>query len=105
MCGLDIEEFTDDMECCPNCKTTSVPCTYDNQVDITINWHELRILCMWAERYALEHTEGAGVVYSIAERIRMQYPNKSALTLSEELGEIEDMFGKNNVETNFPGME
>jgi hypothetical protein len=104
LCGCQIESF-DNLECCPNCKTQSLPCSWDNQVNISINWHELRLIFMWAEKWGMKHCDGAGVVYSIADRIRNQYPNKSSLTFADEIEELKKMFGRDNVQTNFPGIE
>lgn len=37
---------------CPSCGTKSVPMAIAQDVTIKINWHELRILTMWASRWA-----------------------------------------------------
>jgi len=74
--------------CCPNCKSDGVPCDVANDVTIKINWHELRILCIWAENYG-RSIKKQGTVYSIAQRIEDQARgDKPPLTLARELGEI-----------------
>lgn len=106
-CSYQIDSW-EGLKGCPNCASTSVPCSADAQVNISINWQELRVLCMWAERWGLEKVGGAGTVYSIAERILKQvqdeWPNAS-LTLAQDIGQVKDHFGHDNVSTNFPGVE
>ena len=75
--------------CCPNCNSTSVPCDVALDVTVTLNWHELRILCIWAENYG--HTiKKQGTIYSIAARLeeKARKPGMAPLTLAGELGEI-----------------
>lgn len=101
-CGTRIESFEGLSEC-PTCKSKSVPCSDKLQVDISINWHELRVLIMWAENWSLKNSGNAGVIYGIAERIRLQHPEiKTPLTIASEINAIKDEFGHDNVETNFP---
>lgn len=87
-CGHEVESF-EGLTGCPTCGTTGVPCAYENQVDININWHELRILVIWAENYQRSLKDaGDRVVYAIARRLQAQHPDKPALSLAGELGEI-----------------
>jgi len=92
---------------CPRCGTKSLPCDPARDVDVRINWHELRILCMWAERWGLE-AEGRGeggatdVVYAIAGRLKAQHPTQSALTLIDELRGVRKALPGSRVETNHP---
>ena len=103
LCGVDIESFKYLTEC-PNCGTTGQPCGVENQVNVSINWHELRILCIWAERLGLQcKPPSAGTVYAIAERLMKQFPERIPLTLAGEIGELKDAGYK--VETNIPGIE
>lgn len=84
--------------CCPNCGSTSVPCDPAKDVTVKLNWHELRILCIWAENYG-RSIGTPGTVYSIAGRLEEQARAKDfpALTLAGELGEIPGakLFDKN----------
>ena len=52
-CRLDIKSFAG-LEKCPKCGTETVPCSYKNEVNIKINWHELRILTVYAENWLRE---------------------------------------------------
>lgn len=110
-CGFVIQTFDGLCEC-PACGTTGVPCHNDNQVTVTINTHELRILCMWSERYAgtcdqKDNRDGEEtllpVVYSIAARLSKQLPTPVPLTLAGEMQELSDAFGA-KVEHTFPGI-
>lgn len=103
LCGQKIEKF-DDLECCPFCGTDSIPCDDSNNISVTINWHELHLLVVWAEYYA-NMTEGANVhaVYSIAHRLEKQYPNLWKLTLAGELSDLKRQFP--TAQVNYPGVE
>lgn len=85
---------------CPKCGSIGIPCAPADDVDVKINWHELRILVIWAENWAamprddprrgpipLSHT-----VKAIAKRLQEQYPTRVALTLSGELAELSDKY-------------
>lgn len=87
-CGGVIGDW-EDLSCCPHCKTKSVPCANKNQVLVSINWQELRVLCIWAENYQRTLTDrGCGVVYAIAKRLQQQHTDRVVLTLASELGEL-----------------
>ncbi len=97
-CGFKVASY-DGLACCPNCGTESIPCADNNQVTIAINWHELHLLCVWAEQWAHAKCGGAGVVYSIAGRLAAQYPERHALTLAGEVRELQAHFGREHIET------
>jgi len=103
LCRFKIKSFNN-LEKCPNCDTTSVPCSYSNQVDININWQELRLLCIWAERWGHEKVKAASLIYSIIQRIQEQHQNKLPLSLAEE---IQNLPKELNIKviTNIPGVE
>ena len=104
-CGFVIESFGD-LNGCPNCETKGIPCSYENQRNIDINWHELAVLATWAENWAHKTMDGAGVVYSIVDRIKAQYPDiKIPLTLAGEVSQLQEYFGADNIKTNIPGVE
>lgn len=76
---------------CPKCGSRSVPLTSKEDVSIEINWHELRILVIWAENYANSikgraDVEGDPVqtIFGIAKRLQDQHPLLMSLTLSAE---------------------
>lgn len=102
-CGLRVASF-DGLNCCPHCKTDAIPCGDENQISASINWQELRVLCMWAEKWAIDIGETT-TVYSIAQRLEKQFPKRGRLTLAGEIDELKDIYGRDNVETNFPGVE
>ena len=95
-CGHHVESF-DGLNKCPNCESFSTPCHDDMQVQISINWHELHILCVWAENYAREN-DLQNTVFTIAKRIQDQHPTLSPLTLAAELGEVAKQF--EDIDTN-----
>lgn len=90
-CGVefDFKSLPPGTSCCPNCKSDGVPCDVALDVTIKINWHELRILCIWAENYARQ-IKKQGTVYSIVQRIEDQARKAPMppLTLAREIGEI-----------------
>jgi hypothetical protein len=92
-CGHRVESF-DGLKACPACNSPSVPCADERQVNININWHELRILCIWAENYQRARQLGK-TVYAIARRLTAQHPamaKASPLTLAEEIGQLVEHF-------------
>lgn len=97
-CTVCRNEYTEDeikgKTSCPGCNTRSIACDTANDVTIKINWHELRILCMWAENWARQ-TEKSGnpngpvLVSSIAGAIKQQHPERTPLTLAGEIRNIQ----------------
>jgi len=90
----DIE--TEGATACPECGNKGVPMDIKNDVSAKINWHELRILTIWAENWARqcdkdeekEDDGQKGMLYTImciAQRLQDQFPNKTALTLFSEV--------------------
>ena len=82
---------------CPTCGTQGLPMDPAHDVAPTINWHELRILAMWAERWALacderftEQEPMLPVVFAIVRPLQEQFPSYPALTLSAELDQLRD---------------
>ncbi len=103
-CDFKVESF-DGPSKCPNCSSTGILCSYDNQVTISINWQELRILCIWAERWAVKAIEtqegidtskgGRGTVYAIADRIMKQHEGRAKttpLTMAGEFRQLKEQF-------------
>jgi hypothetical protein len=103
-CGFKIKSF-EGLNRCPNCDSNGRPCSDKDQVNISINWQELRILCIWAERWGNKECGGAGLIYNIAHRIQKQHPEfKCPLTLAEEVQNLPKELGL-KVQTNIPGVE
>lgn len=95
LCGARFTaEEVADAECCPRCGDTGTPCSTRNDVRIEVNWHELRILGIWAENWAAEHPPAAGqrpmldIVAAITRRLQRQQPMMLPLTLSQEIAEL-----------------
>ncbi len=80
---------------CPGCGTTGVPCSIAEDVTVRINWHELRILGIWADNYAREHCDADGqkALSTILRRLQLQYPTKTPLTLMGGLQQVADALG------------
>lgn len=91
---------------CPKCHANGVPANLtDDTVSIDVTWHELRVLVMWAERWAcVERTDKAATygmqraVSGIADRIHRQHLAKPALTFTGEIAELASEFGKVEVQ-------
>jgi len=84
---------------CPACGDEGLPCSPEQDVTVKINWHELRIICIWAENYANSITGQKDVkgdpvksVWAIASRLQDQYPSYAPLTLSGEIGQLREKF-------------
>lgn len=108
-CGAWFTEAeVEDAICCPACGNRGVPMAKTENVTVEINWHELRILCIWAENWARKIEEdGSGrdghdsvkAIYGIADRLQQQHPSKTPLTLSGELRQIGEKY---KVEASIP---
>lgn len=78
---------------CPACGDTGVPMSIEQDMTIKINWHELRILTIWADNYARQHKEDPGMVETVAAIVKpleMQRPSGdfAPLTIMGELQEL-----------------
>jgi hypothetical protein len=85
-CGTTVASF-EGLTACPACGSTGIPCATDRQVTVDVNWHELHILCVWAENWQRQQTLGR-TVYAIAKRLEAQHPEHGPLTLAAELGQL-----------------
>lgn len=97
-CGFHVDTF-EGLNGCPSCGTKGLPCPDDWQITVSVNWHELRILSMWAENWQRQHQEQnpTRVVYAIADRLRLQVSSDfPPLTMAAELGDVAK---------HFPGMQ
>jgi DNA-directed RNA polymerase subunit RPC12/RpoP len=109
-CGVEFTEAQIAVaDRCPACGSKGVPCDPAKDVDVRINWHELRILCMWAENWAhrcdVSHEDGhepmVPLVHVIAARLQAQRPElaHSPLTMSGEVRQLREAFPGAKVET------
>lgn len=112
LCGIEVQSF-EGLTACPSCNTKSYPCDHADDVNVKINWQELRVLVMWAERWGVLHKDdqhGAtnpDLIYSIAERLEKQHEARAAsspLTLAGDLGKLRDKY-PGQIKTTFPGVE
>lgn len=102
-------EFTEEQikgaNACPGCGDKGVPMDPKADVTVRINWHELRILTMWAENWANhykeKHPEMIGTVFAIAGALQDQFPEAAPLTFSGEISELKKAFPKTEVKGNF----
>jgi len=108
ICGTEFsnDEIPEGTSKCPNCGTKSLPCAIIDDVNIKINWHELRILTIWSENWArqIDRTDSKDEksllsVMTIAQRLQKQFPDKTPLTLFSEMRELRKHFGEKNIVT------
>lgn len=87
------EELTNAQEC-PTCGTTGTPCLLEDDVMLKINWHELRILGIWADNYAravnLEDSSRK-VISAILSRCERQFPDRTPLTIGGEVRKLQEI--------------
>lgn len=96
-CTVCRSEFTDaeiaSARGCPVCHTTSLPMSIVDDVTVSINWHELRILCNFAENYAQQTAKSSKPsVDAIINNLAKQYPLKTGLTLSREVADMKQLY-------------
>lgn len=113
---------TNTLSCCPRCGSHSVPCAAIDDVDVRINWHELRNMVMWAEQWAHKcdrdhespaHQPPPGcdrsdyrhllpTVRAIAARLAGQHPTRDPLTFSGELAAFQRQVPQAEIVSDFP---
>lgn len=116
-CTICGSEFSENeligVACCPKCGTKKLPCSIADDVTIKINWHELRVLVIWAENWARqidkeqENKQEEGwkdpfnhlySIMTIAERIQKQHPDKETkLTLFGEIRQLRKDLAKEDI--------
>jgi hypothetical protein len=94
-CTTCSAEFTDEeiatAEACPSCGTTGTPMSIAEDTTININWHELRILTIWASNWAQEKCDPGSqrALETILRRLDAQRPKGWAgLTVFQEIKEL-----------------
>jgi len=103
-CTACSAEFSDEeiagCSACPTCSNPGIPCAIDQDVTVNINWHELRILGMWASFWAdtkaFDNERGQHsrrTLKAILARLQAQHPDKAALSLSGEVKQLANMTG------------
>lgn len=103
ICDFEVES-TEGLKGCPKCGTTSIPCDPAEDVTVKINWHELRILGLWAERWADANPDAKPnmrqLVISITRRLEVQEPKRARLMLSREIADLKKEYP--DLQTNVP---
>ena len=91
-CGSEFSEAeTEGAGGCPACGSTGIPMHMSDDVTVRVNWHELRILGIWADNWAgtVDQQDPAcdakGAMTGILSRLQAQHPGKPPLTLGGEL--------------------
>lgn len=87
--------------CCPNCGYDGPPCDPQQDVTVHLNWHELRILAIWAENWAHHTDANEDAVYAITHRLEKQFPKEIPLTMVGELSYLRKCGW--DIQTNHPG--
>jgi predicted nucleic acid-binding Zn-ribbon protein len=103
-CGARFtEEEVAGANCCPRCGCKGTPCSTERDYLLEINWHELRILGIWASNWA-EQCDDAGkqALRGILTRLEQQVPGAPPLTLGGEIRLIRESGLAQEVETNIP---
>ena len=102
------KEFTEEelrgANACPFCGDKGIPCTIKDDVTIKINWHELRILTIWAENweghFSQKENKKSITIACIARRLQHQFPDKTPLTLAGEIEGLKDSGLMSDIKTN-----
>lgn len=100
-------EFSDEemvnVECCPACSTTAVPCAINRDVMVKINTHELRILFIWAENWARtfkdDKLNSMLMLDNMAQAVESQLPAElwAPMTMTRELKDLKENFPKSKI--------
>ena len=101
-----ILDLDPDSDKCPFCSTSVKPQLPSEDITLTINWQDLRILSNWALLWANEHLsddkEATSRIQSILDILRQVRPFNSAyLTVDEEIEELRRMgidFGPDDID-------
>lgn len=81
---------------CPGCGAKTLPIDLERSAEIKITWQELRILVIWAERWAdgmkdeMVRKSSLKSVYTIADRIQIQHADAPGLTFRSELAGLSE---------------
>ncbi len=83
---------------CPGCGSVGVPCDPKNDIRPWINWHELRIMAIWATNWAQANDMDAATIQAISIRLQGQYPKMTPLSIFGEVAQLKSSGW--NIETN-----
>lgn len=76
---------------CPVCGYQGLTMFVDGDINIDINWFELRLICMWAESLALQvgDSHSINAFYGAIKAIKDQLPECGQITMFDESPDIE----------------
>lgn len=96
-CRMCSSEFTDEQveeaTCCPGCRSEQLPVRIAHDVNVTMNWSDLRILTTWAANFIEKYgDEGTHEMMAYLKRQIQPLRPEGALplTLVEEFQELQD---------------
>lgn len=81
-------------EPCPDCGLKGLALRDVDDVTVEVNWHELRILGIWAERWAGQmpeermSEESQRIVAVITGKLAAQHTDKPGLTMSADIADL-----------------
>ena len=97
-CGVRLRQSEISGWGCPKCGCEGIPCAPAKDVFVEVNWHELHILCCFAERWAEQCARNGDAdmvtkqmpktVYAIARRLEHQWPKLGRLTIGGEIADL-----------------
>ena len=75
---------------CPICGYEGLTMLTNGDINIDINWFELRLICMWAEALALQvgDTHSTNAFYSAVKQIKQQIPDAGRITMFDESPDV-----------------
>ena len=86
---------------CPRCGNQGIPADTRKRGTVTLTNHEWRILCMWAENWAVKicaekepNSSAPLTIAAIIREIKRQAPTMLALTLRDESQLVANEFGR-----------
>jgi len=75
---------------CPICGYQGLTMLTNGDINIDINWFELRLICMWAESLALQvgDTHTLNAFYSVVKELKKQIPDAGKITMFDDAPEV-----------------
>ncbi len=68
---------------CPVCGYQGLTMLTNGDINVNINWFELRLICMWAESLVLQvgDTHSLNAFYAVANELKKQIPDAGKITM------------------------
>mgnify|MGYP006863446007 CR=1 FL=1 len=78
---------------CPVCGYQGLTMLTNGDINIDINWFELRLICMWSEAMVLEigDTHSINAFYGVIKAIKDQLPDAGRITMFDQAPELDDI--------------